>query len=97
MIHKELGHRQVNCDERWVTKLMHLASLKGRCKKRFRKTARSTRPPSWRRILFSEGSDRALRLIDATSVTSKISWPGRVRPIWRPSFTWSVGGCLTGR
>jgi putative transposase len=37
-IHKELGHRQVHCGRRRVTRLMRQAGLEGRCKKRWRKT-----------------------------------------------------------
>ncbi len=37
-IHKELGHRQVTCGRRRVTRLMRQAGLEGRCKKRWRKT-----------------------------------------------------------
>jgi len=37
-IHHELLHRQVVCGKRRVTRLMRLAGLKGRCKKRWRKT-----------------------------------------------------------
>jgi putative transposase len=37
-IHKELGHRQVACGKRRVTRLMRAAGLEGRCKKRWRKT-----------------------------------------------------------
>jgi putative transposase len=37
-IHKELGHRQVVCGKRRVTRLMRAAGLEGRCKKRWRKT-----------------------------------------------------------
>ena len=37
-IHKELGHRQVACGRRRVTRLMRAAGLEGRCKKRWRKT-----------------------------------------------------------
>jgi putative transposase len=37
-IHKELGHRQVACGKRRVTRLMRIAGLEGRCKKRWRKT-----------------------------------------------------------
>jgi putative transposase len=37
-IHKELGHRQVTCGKRRVTRLMRIAGLEGRCKKRWRKT-----------------------------------------------------------
>ena len=37
-IHRELGHRGVVCGRRRVTRLMRLAGLEGRCKKRWRKT-----------------------------------------------------------
>jgi len=37
-VHKELGHRHVTCGRRRVTRLMRLARLEGRCKKRYRKT-----------------------------------------------------------
>jgi len=37
-IHKALGHRQVACGKRRVTRLMRIAGLEGRCKKRWRKT-----------------------------------------------------------
>jgi putative transposase len=37
-IHKELVHRQVACGRRRVTRLMRLAGLEGRCKKRWKKT-----------------------------------------------------------
>ena len=37
-IHKELGHRQMACGKRRVTRLMRAAGLEGRCKKRWRKT-----------------------------------------------------------
>ncbi len=37
-VHKELGHRQVACGKRRVTRLMRIAGLEGRCKKRWRKT-----------------------------------------------------------
>ncbi len=37
-IYKELGHRQVTCGRRRVTRLMRQAGLEGRCKKRWRKT-----------------------------------------------------------
>jgi putative transposase len=37
-VHQELGHRGVVCGRRRVTRLMHLAGLEGRCKKRWRKT-----------------------------------------------------------
>ena len=37
-VHKELGHRQVVCGRRRVTKLMRIAGLEGRCKRRWRKT-----------------------------------------------------------
>jgi putative transposase len=37
-IHQELGHRGVACGRRRVTRLMRLAGLEGRCKKRWRKT-----------------------------------------------------------
>src|SRR5664280_1059179 len=37
-VHQELGHRQVTCGRRRVTRLMRLAGLEGRCKKRWRKT-----------------------------------------------------------
>ncbi len=37
-IHRELGHRQVACGRRRVTRLMRQAGLEGRCKKRWRKT-----------------------------------------------------------
>ena len=37
-VHHELGHRQVVCGRRRVTRLMRLAGLEGRCKKRWRKT-----------------------------------------------------------
>jgi putative transposase len=37
-IHKELGHRHVACGRRRVTRLMRVAGLEGRCKKRWRKT-----------------------------------------------------------
>jgi putative transposase len=37
-IHKELGHRQVVCGKRRVTRLMRTAGLEGRCKKRWRTT-----------------------------------------------------------
>jgi transposase InsO family protein len=37
-VHQELGHRGVTCGRRRVTRLMRLAGLEGRCKKRWRKT-----------------------------------------------------------
>jgi putative transposase len=37
-VHRELGHRGVVCGRRRVTRLMRLAGLEGRCKKRWRKT-----------------------------------------------------------
>jgi putative transposase len=37
-VHQELGHRGVVCGRRRVTRLMRLAGLEGRCKKRWRKT-----------------------------------------------------------
>jgi putative transposase len=37
-IHRELGYRGVVCGRRRVTRLMRLAGLEGRCKKRWRKT-----------------------------------------------------------
>jgi putative transposase len=37
-VHKELLHRHVACGKRRVTRLMRLAGLEGRCKKRWRKT-----------------------------------------------------------
>lgn len=37
-VHKELGHRDVACGRRRVTRLMRVNGLEGRCKKRFRKT-----------------------------------------------------------
>jgi len=37
-VHQELAHRQVVCGRRRVTRLMRLAGLEGRCKKRWRKT-----------------------------------------------------------
>ena len=37
-IHRELGHRGVVCGRRRVTRLMRIAGLEGRCKKRWRKT-----------------------------------------------------------
>lgn len=37
-IHKELGHRQVASGKRRVTRLMRIAGLEGRCKKRWRTT-----------------------------------------------------------
>jgi len=37
-VHKELGHRQVACGKRRVTRLMRIAGIEGRCKKRWRKT-----------------------------------------------------------
>jgi len=37
-IHRELGHRGVTCGRRRVTRLMWMAGLEGRCKKRWRKT-----------------------------------------------------------
>jgi len=37
-VHKELGHRGVICGRRRVARLMRLAGLEGRCKKRWRKT-----------------------------------------------------------
>jgi len=37
-VHKELGHRHVTCGKRRVTRLMRLAGLEGRCKKRWRTT-----------------------------------------------------------
>ena len=37
-IHHELGHRGVACGKRRVTRLMRIAGLEGRCKKRWRKT-----------------------------------------------------------
>jgi putative transposase len=37
-IHRELGHRGVICGRRRVTRLMRVAGLEGRCKKRWRKT-----------------------------------------------------------
>ena len=37
-VHHELGHRGVTCGRRRVTRLMRLAGLEGRCKKRWRKT-----------------------------------------------------------
>ena len=37
-VHRELTHRQVVCGRRRVTRLMRLAGLEGRCKKRWRKT-----------------------------------------------------------
>jgi putative transposase len=37
-VHKELGHRRVTCGKRRVTRLMRVAGLEGRCKKRYRKT-----------------------------------------------------------
>jgi putative transposase len=37
-VHRELGHRGVICGRRRVTRLMRLAGLEGRCKKRWRKT-----------------------------------------------------------
>jgi len=37
-VHHELGHRGVICGRRRVTRLMRLAGLEGRCKKRWRKT-----------------------------------------------------------
>jgi IS30 family transposase len=37
-IHKELGHRQVECGRRRVSRLMRIAGLEGRCKKRWRTT-----------------------------------------------------------
>jgi putative transposase len=37
-IHKELGHRQVACGRRRVTRLMRIAGLEGRCKKHWRTT-----------------------------------------------------------
>ena len=37
-VHQELGHRQVACGKRRVTRLMRIAGLEGRCKKRWRKT-----------------------------------------------------------
>ena len=37
-VHHELLHRQVACGRRRVTRLMRLAGLEGRCKKRWRKT-----------------------------------------------------------
>jgi transposase InsO family protein len=37
-VHKELLHRHVACGKRRVTRLMRVAGLEGRCKKRWRKT-----------------------------------------------------------
>jgi len=37
-IHQELKHRDVTCGRRRVARLMRVAGLEGRCKKRFRKT-----------------------------------------------------------
>ena len=37
-VHRELGHRGVTCGRRRVTRLMRVAGLEGRCKKRWRKT-----------------------------------------------------------
>src|SRR5581483_2272488 len=37
-VHRELGHRGVICGRRRVARLMRLAGLEGRCKKRWRKT-----------------------------------------------------------
>jgi transposase InsO family protein len=37
-VHKALGHLQVACGKRRVTRLMRVAGLEGRCKKRWRKT-----------------------------------------------------------
>jgi transposase InsO family protein len=37
-VHRELGHRGVICGRRRVTRLMRIAGLEGRCKKRWRKT-----------------------------------------------------------
>ena len=37
-VHHELAHRQVVCGRRRVTRLMRVAGLEGRCKKRWRKT-----------------------------------------------------------
>ncbi|MGO8871173.1 MAG: IS3 family transposase [Acidimicrobiales bacterium] len=37
-MHRELGYRGVACGKRRVTRLMRIASLEGRCKKRWRKT-----------------------------------------------------------
>ena len=37
-VHRELGHRGVVCGRRRVTRLMRVAGLEGRCKKRWRKT-----------------------------------------------------------
>ena len=37
-VHRELGYRGVDCGRRRVTRLMRLAGLEGRCKKRWRKT-----------------------------------------------------------
>jgi transposase InsO family protein len=37
-VHQELGHRGVTCGRRRVTRLMRIAGLEGRCKKRWRKT-----------------------------------------------------------
>ena len=37
-VHQALGHRQVTCGKRRVTRLIRLAGLEGRCKKRWRKT-----------------------------------------------------------
>ena len=37
-VHKELLHRHIACGKRKVTRLMRVAGLEGRCKKRWRKT-----------------------------------------------------------
>ena len=37
-VHQELGHRGLVCGRRRVTRLMRIAGLEGRCKKRWRKT-----------------------------------------------------------
>ena len=76
------------CGKRRVTRLMRLAGLEGRCKKRWRKTTIADPEAEEAWISSSASSGRARRSTVATWATSPTSPPGRGGPTCPPSSTW---------
>ncbi|MBV8985663.1 MAG: IS3 family transposase [Acidimicrobiia bacterium] len=95
-VHRELRHRGVDCGRRRVARLMRLAGLEGRCKKRWRTTTipdprRSPRPHP------AGLSTRAWSWTPATAGTSPTSRPGRAGLTSPRSSTWPAAGSWAGR
>ena len=87
-VHRELLRRGVACGRRRVTRLMRLAGLEGRCKKRWRKTTVADPAAERAKDLIQRTSAPAPRSTAATSATSPTSPPGRGGHTWPPSSTW---------